>query len=562
MSGCEPLLKKNPLSESSTVFAEDLEVGDYSSIQYSKYGSTPGSFSSLDTLKAEQLRLDVKKILDVPQGRHLGVFSTMVLFISRILGSGIFSVPSKMFVNCGGNMLIFFSIWVLTAILAFAGLYLFLEFGSWIPKSGGKKNFLEQTYKKPGLMMSVTFAGYSVLTGLCLSSSIIFGKYSLDCLGFDKAIVESVWSKVMSIFIVLAIILLHGLSVKRGVWIQNSLGVVKLVLVVIMCLTGLYALFFYEIGNGPDGVIEPVAWNAPLTHFQDQTVLSLSSIASALISSFFCFSGWDSVHAVASEIKNPTRTLKIAGPFSLIICLVCYVMMNMAYLKILTYEEIKQAGPLIGSVLFSKIFGAKIGSKLVSMSIALSAVSNIMVVVYGTSRMNQEIFREGYFPFSDKLVRNWPHDAPLPAILVCGLLTITWIIILPGEGSSFDYLISMEGYGNQLFLLLIALGLFLYRSQHKDLSAPIKANSLGVIGIIIISIYMLIAPFFGNQTVNQVGLLPPYQIMSLIIVNICILFWLLKFVVIPRLFGYKLLPKTLFLNDGLSTIQWTKKYFY
>lgn len=103
--------------------------GDAATDELNQISVKYGSFSSL---KFENLLDDIPKriITEVPQGRHLGIFSTMVLFVSRMVGSGIFATPSRIFVNCGGNPLLFFAIWTLAALVAYSGLYVFLEFGS------------------------------------------------------------------------------------------------------------------------------------------------------------------------------------------------------------------------------------------------------------------------------------------------------------------------------------------------------------------------------------------------------------------------------------------------
>lgn len=548
----EEVLEYGPIDPDVADVSEELKLRSKGGFNETNYGS----FSSLE---AEQHHNTVKKLIEVPQGRHLGVYSTVILFVSRILGSGIFTIPSSMYVNCGGNVLVFFSIWLLTAMLSFAGLYLFLEFGSWIPKSGGRKNFLEQTYTKPSLMMGVTFACYSILSGLTLSNSIVFGKYVLYSIGFEDTTgqAQQKWSKYLSVYVVLLAVLIHGISVRRGILIQNFLGGLKLCLILLMCTTGIYALFFY---NDINNTVSQLKY----TTLEDDTILSVSSIAAAITSSFFCFSGWDSVHSVVSEIKNPGRTLKISGPISLMICFICYILVNLAYLKVLTYEEIKQAGPLIGSVLFTKLFGPTLGGRVLSMTVALSALSNILVVTYGISRMNQEIFREGYLPFSKFMASNYPGDAPLPSLSVCGILTIIWIIVLPTESSSFDYLINMEGYGNQFFLFFVTIGLFIYRYNHKnDAEQPnIKAPSLGVFALSLLNLYLVIAPCIDRRhQVVGVEYLPNYQVTSLIMIFICFLYWFKMFYLFPKLCGYKLKSRLIILKDGLIMTKWIKRYY-
>lgn len=403
--------------------------------------------------------------------------------------------------------------------------------------------------------MSVTFACYTVLTGFTMSNAIVFGKYFLCAIGLSDVSQNnnSNASKFISIAVVLLGISIHGTSVRFGVKIQNFLGGMKFILIGMMCLIGVYSLTIWQSDANE-------VTSIPAYAFQDGAVVSASSVATAFISTFFCFTGWDSVHSVASEIKNPTRTLKIAGPLSLFICFVCYTMMNIAYFKVLTYDEIRQAGPLVGSVLFTKLFGVNFGGRLLSFSVALSTLSNIMVVLYGVSRMNQEVFREGYLPFSIPLASNWPWGSPLPSLLLCGLLSVTWLVILPPGGSSFDYLVSMEGYGSQFFLLLVAIGIFIYRKKHRDQKPSTRASSVGVLSIILVSIYLMVAPFFGNQDANKTGFLPPYQVTALALIGICILYWLIKFYTLPKIFKYELIPRIVVLDDGLVVTKWIRSY--
>lgn len=155
--------------------------------------------------------------------------------------------------------------------------------------------------------------------------------------------------------------------------------------------------------------------------------------------------------------------------------------------------------------------------------------------------------------------KNWPFNAPLPSISLCGFITIAWILILPREGESFNYLVSMDGYGNQFFLLLVAIGLFIWRFKHKHETPDIRAPTFGVVAIITLSLYMLVAPFLADASLNRVGFLPPYQIMSLIVILSCLFFWLIKFVLLPKIFRYKLLPRITYLHDGLVVTEWVKK---
>jgi L-type amino acid transporter 9 len=45
----------------------------------------------------------------------------------------------------------------------------------------------------------------------------------------------------------------------------------------------------------------------------------------------FSYSGWQNVNYVLNDVKNPVRTLKIAGPLGLGITSALYILANISY---------------------------------------------------------------------------------------------------------------------------------------------------------------------------------------------------------------------------------------
>ena len=45
----------------------------------------------------------------------------------------------------------------------------------------------------------------------------------------------------------------------------------------------------------------------------------------------FAYSGWQTVNYVLNDVKNPVRTLKVAGPLGLGITATLYIFANIAY---------------------------------------------------------------------------------------------------------------------------------------------------------------------------------------------------------------------------------------
>lgn len=128
-------------------------------------------------------------------GRHLGVFSCTLLIVGRIIGTGIFRyvlvsshIPSNMhltryplsasstpssILGSVGSVGASLMLWVLGFVLSACGLFVWLEFGTMFPRSGGEKVYLEAVYKKPKYLATVIFASNAILLGFTASGCIV-----------------------------------------------------------------------------------------------------------------------------------------------------------------------------------------------------------------------------------------------------------------------------------------------------------------------------------------------------------------------------------------------------
>jgi solute carrier family 7 (L-type amino acid transporter), member 9/15 len=81
-------------------------------------------------------------------------------------------------------------LWVLGFALSFCGLFIWLEFGTMFPRSGGEKVYLEAVYRRPKYLATVIFAANAIIlnfsSGNCIVSSLPNPRYILPmiCSGF------------------------------------------------------------------------------------------------------------------------------------------------------------------------------------------------------------------------------------------------------------------------------------------------------------------------------------------------------------------------------------------
>ena len=100
------------------------------------------------------------------------ILTTYDTSVGCIIGTGIFSTPSSILSSVGsvGASLM---LWVLGFVLSFCGLFIWLEFGTMIPRSGGEKVYLEAVYKKPKFLATIIFAINAVLLQFIAADCIV-----------------------------------------------------------------------------------------------------------------------------------------------------------------------------------------------------------------------------------------------------------------------------------------------------------------------------------------------------------------------------------------------------
>jgi hypothetical protein len=97
--------------------------------------------------------------------------------VGAIIGTGIFSTPSSILESVGsvGASLM---LWVLGFAFSLCGLFVWLEFGTMFPRSGGEKVYLEAVYRRPKHLVTVVFAVNAVILNISSGNCIVSSLYS------------------------------------------------------------------------------------------------------------------------------------------------------------------------------------------------------------------------------------------------------------------------------------------------------------------------------------------------------------------------------------------------
>ncbi|KAI0783783.1 amino acid transporter [Abortiporus biennis] len=484
-------------------------------------------------------------------GRHLGVFSCTLLIVGRVIGTGIFSTPSSILSSVGsvGASLM---LWVLGLVLSFCGLFIWLEYGTMFPRSGGEKVYLEAVYKRPKYLATVIFAANAILLGFTASGCIVFAQNIIVAAGHTAGRWES---RGIALGVIAFVTILHGFTPRLGIFVMNALSVFKIVILLFVVITGWVVLGGHtRIKN-------------PHMNFHDAFAGSSHSsndYATATFKVLNAYAGWSNVNYVLNNVKDPIRTLKISGPLGLGICAILYLLANIAYFSAASVQEIKKGGVTVASLFFGKVFGST-AQRALSVFVALSALGvcppllrfwiNVITITFSAARINQELAKEGIpLPFGSRFwASNWPTGkSPLPGLIV-HLIPSIIVIIAPPPSVAYPFILDVEGYPQQIINFFIVIGLFWLRWKKPNAHRPFKVWWPVAVFFLAASVFLLVAPFL--RPANKVGDTPPlpyylYCLVGIGIMAFGVFYWACWRILLPRVFGYELVGRKETLDDG------------
>lgn len=320
-------------------------------------------------------------------GRSLNWQSAYILAISRVVGSGIFATPGAIARSVGSPGLSLL-IWIIGAVIAACGLAVALEYGCMLPRSGGQKVYLEFTYRYPRFLASTLVAINAVLLGFTASNCIVFSQYILFALSANNA--REWLRKGLAVGLLSAVTIVHAVTPKLGVKLQNLLGWIKIGIIIFMVLSGSYVLLFRPPTDArAQRTASPLSWHK----LWENSSWNWGAIATALFKATYSYAGLDNVSNVLNEVKDPIRTLRSVSVTALVTSCVLYFLVNVAYFLVVPIEEITESGELIAALFFQRVFGGQLGSRILPLAVALSAAGNVLVVVFAMVSDNAHLPR-------------------------------------------------------------------------------------------------------------------------------------------------------------------------
>ncbi|KAK4183339.1 putative high-affinity methionine permease [Podospora australis] len=469
--------------------------------------------------------------------RQIGVVSAVFLIVNRVIGTGIFATPGTILRQSGSVGLSLF-IWVAGMLIALAGTAVYMEFGTAIPKNGGEKNYLEYIYRRPKFLATGLYTGYVLLLGWAAGNSVVFGTYILEAAEVE---VNRFNQRGVGVACITAAFLIHATSVKWGIRLQNLLGAIKVVIILIIVVAGWAAL------AGHLKLPEDKKPNNFENAFEGTTG-SAYGVVMALYNVIWSYIGYSNANYALSETKNPVRTLKIAAPLAIGVISILYMFVNIAYFAAVPKEDILEARQLVAAAFFENVFGGT-AKRALNVFVALSAFGNVLSVIFSQGRLVQELGREGILPFSRIFASNRPFNAPTVGLAEHWAISLI-IMLAPPPGDAYDFIMNLISYPLAIINMFISGGLiYLYLNRKAwNWNPPISATLPVVVFFFLSNIYLVVAPFVPPSEGQNVYQELPYYLHCVVGIAIIVaggLYWLVWAVILPKIFKYELVQETI-----------------
>jgi len=406
----------------------------------------------------------------------LSLLDTTLIVSGSMIGSGIFIVSSEMARTVGSSGWLLLC-WVLTGVLTLFAALSYGELAGMMPKAGGQYVYIKKAF---GSLTAFTY-GWTVFlviqTGVIAAVAVAFAKYVgvfIPLFEEGKVFMEIgkfklTYAQLLAIGSIALLTFLNARGIKNGKIIQRVFTFAKLIALFGLILIGLYAGFKNNIFSAN----MTNAWDA--SSLVDGKAVPLSGIAIwiavgvAMIGSLFSSDAWNNVTFIAAEIKKPEKNIPRGLMLGTFIVTVIYCLANVAYLCLLSMEQIQQADhDRVGAAAMATIFSGNTAMYLMAGLIVISTFGCNNGLILAGSRLFQAMSHDRLF--FKKAKENNSFGVPGYALVIQGV----WASLLCLSGSYND-LLTYSTFASLLFYIVTITGIFVLRKKEPGMERPYKA---------------------------------------------------------------------------------------
>ncbi|KAJ3563673.1 hypothetical protein NP233_g8789 [Leucocoprinus birnbaumii] len=240
--------------------------------------------------------------------------------------------------------------------------------------------------------------------------------------------------------------------------------------------------------------------------FWEGSGTDVNAFVAGLYAVIWSFTGYSNANNVLSEIKDPVRTIKRAGPIAILGVSAVYMLINVAYFAVVSKNDILNSRRIVAALYFRNLYGPTT-ERALSAFIALSTFGSLLAGQFAQGRVMQELGREGILPFASLFASSKPFNAPFAGLILQYSVSILFLFAIP-PGDAYLFLISLASYCTTIINALVAIGVLLLHTKayqatwHWD--PPFRSPKVVVIVFFTANMFLIFAPLMppvsGSKT--------------------------------------------------------------
>jgi basic amino acid/polyamine antiporter, APA family len=266
----------------------------------------------------------------------LGIGFGLAVTIGNTIGAGIFRAPGEVATHLPDPRL-FLAAWIVGGLYALLGAIQIAELGTTLPRSGGLYTFSRHALGEYAGFV-VGWSDWLATCGSTAAVAIVVGEFSAALLPGVRGQSTTIAAAVATAF---AIIQWRG--IRSGSLVQNVTSAMKALtflglIVAAFALGGAESTQTAELLPQPGGLALAAAF-----------VLALQSV-------IYTYDGWSAVIYFSEEVQDPGRDIPRSAIGGVLLIIVVYLLVNLAFLHVLSIGEISREDFAAGAVVRT-IFG-------------------------------------------------------------------------------------------------------------------------------------------------------------------------------------------------------------
>ncbi len=433
----------------------------------------------------------------------LGLFTTVMMVVGGVIGSGIFRKPGVMASQIGSPELLL-GVWLLAGIITLFGALTNAEVASVIPETGGQYIYFERLYG-PFTAYLYGWGVFAVIqTGSISAVAYVFAEYAGKLVHLpefpasvaswtlhvryigDISPLKDIGIKGLAAIVILLLTGINYIGVKFGGIVQNIFTIAKVAAMAALML----GAFLLPTGGG----FSNLTTKSTIVHLQG--VALFLGIAKAIQGAFWAYDGWNKLTYIAGEVKEPQRNIPRGLLFGMLIVTAIYMLMNLAYSYVLPIDVMSQS-KLVAADVAEKCFSG--GGRWIALGVMLSTFGTANATILASARVYFSMSHRNVFPRF--LGRAHPRfHTPGASLVIQGI----WSVLLLFSGT-FDTLTDTLIFVSWIFYAAGAYGVFILRRKEPDAARSYKVPGYPFVPWIFIafSIIYLALTIFNDITDYQ-----------------------------------------------------------